>query len=134
MELINTLIIVYVIPVFLSGIMMLCEMYKYIKEEITWIKRNYSNKTNKEIYNELKNKIKIKITNDNEDPFIGVLSIFMPIVNILLFIILFINCIIGLFEKLHIWDYIKNKIVKYYLKIIDFLLKKQLNLKGEKND
>ena len=134
MTFINTLIIVYIIPVLLSGLLMICEIYKYIKEEITWAKRNYNDKTNKEIYTELKNKIKAKIAKDDGDPFIGVLTIFIPVVNILLFIVLFINCLIDFFEKLNIWSYIENKIEKYYLKMIDFLLKRQLNLKGEKND
>jgi len=134
MTFINTLIIVYIIPVLLSGLLMICEIYKYIKEEITWAKRNYSNKTNKDIYIELKSKIKTKITKDDEDPFIGVLTIFIPVVNILLFAILFIKCLVDYFEKLKVWSYIRKKIENFYFKISDFLLKKQLNLKGEKND
>ena len=132
MDLINILFMIYAISVLLSGTMMICEIYKYIKEEIIWVKRNYSNKTDEEIYTEIKNEIKKKIINGDGDQFMGLLMVFIPVVNILLFAILFISCLADYFEKSKIWDYIGEKIEKFYLNISDFLLKKQLNLKGKK--
>jgi len=130
MNLISTFLIIYIFSVVLSGITMLCEIFGYLNEEIDLVKRNYSNKSDKEIYEEIKR----KINDDHNNPFIGLIIVFIPVANILLFSILFVKCIIDYFEKFKIWSYLGEKIENLYFWINDVLLRKQLNLKGGENE